>query len=278
MLVLAAMRSSEQCRPGLLGPGPGDTVWLSERPGLRGGLEALPHRMAELTCPAGAAVAATACLWRGRLAAPGPASLGSCWFSFCVSLRGFSGPAPPSRAERASSLLVTLGVRTLCVCGSRAGVWKVTFVALAGLLGGTFSFWERRRTEDLPVTSGGENRKSQFSGLLLPATFSSVKICRLILPARCRAPGPRRRRRPLRAKDSDQTPRPPRSPPAAPADSNTDGWLHAANQRRPGAGPQGTGGQWEAPPHAPPPGGGSSAVGAARGALGPWGADEAGQA
>lgn len=181
----------------LLGPGPGDSVWLSERPGLRGGLEALPRRTAELTCPAGvavAAVAATACLWRGPLAAPGPASLGSCWFSFCVPLRGFSGPAPPSRAERASSLLVTLGVRTLCVCGSRAGVWNVTFAALARLLGGTFSFWDRRRTDDLPVTSGDENRKWQFSGLLSPATFSSVKICRLILPARCRAPGPRRRR------------------------------------------------------------------------------------
>lgn len=57
----------------------------------------------------------------------------------------------------------------------------LTFIALAMLLGGTFSFCDRRRTDDLPVSSGGENRKSQFSVFLPPVTFSSLKICRLIL-------------------------------------------------------------------------------------------------
>lgn len=57
----------------------------------------------------------------------------------------------------------------------------LTFVALAVLLGGTFSFWDSRRTDDLPVSSSGENRKSQFSVLLSPVTFSSLKTCRLIL-------------------------------------------------------------------------------------------------
>ena len=57
----------------------------------------------------------------------------------------------------------------------------LTFTALAVLFGGTFSFCDRRRTDDLPVSSGGENRKLQFSVLLSPVTFSSLKICRLIL-------------------------------------------------------------------------------------------------
>lgn len=57
----------------------------------------------------------------------------------------------------------------------------LTFIARAVLLGGTFSFCDIRRTDDLPVTSGGENRKPQFSVLLSPVTFSSLKICTLIL-------------------------------------------------------------------------------------------------
>ena len=57
----------------------------------------------------------------------------------------------------------------------------LTFTALAVLFGGTFSFCDRRRTDDLPVSSGGENRKSQFSVLLSPVTFPSLKMCRLIL-------------------------------------------------------------------------------------------------
>lgn len=57
----------------------------------------------------------------------------------------------------------------------------LAFIALAVLLGGTFSFCDRRRTVDLPVSSGGKNRKSQFSVLLSPVTFLSLKICRLIL-------------------------------------------------------------------------------------------------
>lgn len=60
----------------------------------------------------------------------------------------------------------------------------LTFIALAVLLGGTFSFCDRRRTDDLPVSSSGENRKSQFSVLLSPVTFSSLKTCRLILKSR----------------------------------------------------------------------------------------------
>lgn len=85
-----------------------------------------------------------------------------------------------------------LGLRILCVCGSRRGVWKVTFIARAVLLGGTFSFCDIRRTDDLPVTSGGENRKPQFSVLLSPVTFSSLKICTLILPATERRRGNRK--------------------------------------------------------------------------------------
>lgn len=57
----------------------------------------------------------------------------------------------------------------------------LTFIALATFLGGTFSFCDRRRTEDLLASSGGENRKLQDSVLLSPVTFSSLTICRLIL-------------------------------------------------------------------------------------------------
>lgn len=35
-------------------------------------------------------------------------------------------PLASSRAQQASRLLLMLGVRILCVCGSRRGVWKVT--------------------------------------------------------------------------------------------------------------------------------------------------------
>lgn len=74
-----------------------------------------------------------------------------------------------------------LGVRILCVCGSRRGVWKVTFRALAMLLGGTFSFCDGRSTGDLPLRSGGANRKSQLSARRSAVTFSSLGISRLIL-------------------------------------------------------------------------------------------------
>lgn len=57
----------------------------------------------------------------------------------------------------------------------------LTLAALAWFLGGTFSFCDRRRTEDLPVSSGVENRKSQHSELFSLGMFSSFKICRLIL-------------------------------------------------------------------------------------------------
>ena len=93
------------------------------------------------------------------------------------------------RTKQASSLLPTLGLKILYVCGSRRGVWRVTFTVLAVLFGDTFSFCDRRRTDDLPVSSGGENRKSQFSVLLSPVTFSSLKICRLILSTAARSPG-----------------------------------------------------------------------------------------
>lgn len=63
----------------------------------------------------------------------------------------------------------------------KQGQNTLTFIALAAFLGGTFSFCDRRRTEDLLTSSGGENRKSQVSVFLSPVTFSSLKICRLIL-------------------------------------------------------------------------------------------------
>lgn len=74
-----------------------------------------------------------------------------------------------------------LGLKILCVCGSRGGVWNVTFVALAWLWGGTFSFCDRQRTDDLPVSSGGKNWKSRHCELFSLGTFSSFKTCRLIL-------------------------------------------------------------------------------------------------
>lgn len=63
----------------------------------------------------------------------------------------------------------------------RAGGAAPTFRALAVLLGGTFSFCEGRSTGDLPLRSGGANRKSQLSARRSAVTFSSLGISRLIL-------------------------------------------------------------------------------------------------
>lgn len=60
----------------------------------------------------------------------------------------------------------------------------LAFVALAVLLGGTFSFWDGRSTGDLPLRSGGADRKPQLSARLSAAAFSSPGSSRLILQRR----------------------------------------------------------------------------------------------
>lgn len=57
----------------------------------------------------------------------------------------------------------------------------LTLAALAGFLGGTFSFCDRPRTDVLLVWAGGENRMLQFSVFFSWVMISSFKICRLIL-------------------------------------------------------------------------------------------------
>lgn len=145
--------------------------------------------------------------------------------------------------------MVMLGLKILCVCGSRGGVWNVTFVALAWLWGGTFSFCDRQRTDDLPVSSGGKNWKSRHCELFSLGTFSSFKTCRLILTTVAKpwaradahrkggAPCPLRAKKTEQEKPSRRNPnkvrsRSPGTSSATPApDSNTESWRSTANQR-----------------------------------------------
>lgn len=105
-----------------------------------------------------------------------------------------SGTSPSeSRGECICSMIHALTSKPTCYSArlsesqsqSTWGAYTVqsalTFVALAWLWGGTFSFCDRQRTDDLPVSSGGKNWKSRHCELFSLGTFSSFKTCRLIL-------------------------------------------------------------------------------------------------
>lgn len=103
------------------------------------------------------------CFWRIPLVILVSTSLVNYWFSFWIQIWGeFSNPMVSSRVKRVSSLLFMLGLKILCLGGSHKGDRKVTFTALAPFLGDIFSFCDSRRTDELLVSSSGENRSHSF--------------------------------------------------------------------------------------------------------------------